>query len=115
MCYFCSKLIGARYYTSESTRDEEGHGTHTTSTVAGSAVNDVSFYGLSKGTARGGVPGAKLLHIKSVLRAKITIYILAAFDDAIADGELTSFQSHLDMLQWLVWMWTVLQLVLFMQ
>ncbi|KAK1583335.1 hypothetical protein Q3G72_022858 [Acer saccharum] len=54
------KIIGARYYNSStpgnSTRDEEGHGSRTASTAAGNQVKDTSFYGLVKGTARGGVP-----------------------------------------------------------
>ncbi|KAL6195510.1 hypothetical protein ACLB2K_031129 [Fragaria x ananassa] len=44
-----NKLIGARYYSStESARDDTGHGTHTASTAAGNAIRDVSFYGLAQ-------------------------------------------------------------------
>ncbi|XP_047341136.1 cucumisin-like [Impatiens glandulifera] len=91
-----NKIIGGRYYNSEnlydvtdfkSPRDSLGHGTHTASTAAGRQVTGVSYLNLAKGTARGGVP-----------RARIAVYkvcwsfgcdsadILAAFDDAIADG-----------------------------
>ncbi|TVU41281.1 hypothetical protein EJB05_14784, partial [Eragrostis curvula] len=82
-----NKIIGARAYqggaTGLSPRDDEGHGSHTASTVAGRAVGNVSFGGLVTGTARG---------------ARLAVYkvcwdggcgdadILAAFDDAIADG-----------------------------
>ncbi|PQQ00407.1 subtilisin-like protease SBT4.3 [Prunus yedoensis var. nudiflora] len=57
-----NKLIGARFFTSEeeSARDEIGHGSHTASTAAGNAVKDVSIYGLVPGTARGGVPSARI-------------------------------------------------------
>ncbi|KAL6275331.1 hypothetical protein ACE6H2_018932 [Prunus campanulata] len=80
-----NKLIGARRYTAESARDELGHGTHTASTVAGNAVKDVNFYGLAKGTARGGVPAARIVVYK-VWGPPLGHNVLAAFDDAIADG-----------------------------
>jgi subtilisin family serine protease len=86
---FCSKLIGARYYSStESARDDTGHGTHTASTVAGNAVKDVSFYGLAQGTARGGVPSARIAAYKVCTSSRLCSAhdTLAAFDDAIADG-----------------------------
>ncbi|KAK2989765.1 hypothetical protein RJ640_012705 [Escallonia rubra] len=88
-----NKLIGARYYLSydepseRSARDTRSHGTHTASTVAGNNVKNASFYGLLQGTARGGVPSAriaayKVCHPLGCLENDI----LAAFDDAIADG-----------------------------
>ncbi|KAL6275763.1 hypothetical protein ACE6H2_019364 [Prunus campanulata] len=79
------KLIRARRYTAESARDELGHGTHTASTVAGNAVKDVNFYGLANGTARGGVPAARIVVYK-VWGPPLGHNVLAAFDDAIADG-----------------------------
>lgn len=83
----CSKLIGARFYTEDSATDASGHGTHTASTAAGNAVKDVSFYGLAQGTARGGVPAARIAAYKvCTARACKAHDILAAFDDAIADG-----------------------------
>ncbi|KAM3732734.1 hypothetical protein ACB098_11G082000 [Castanea mollissima] len=89
-CKFCSKLIGARAYSSgESTsaRDDEGHGTQTASTAAGSKVHGASFFGLAEGIARGGVPSARIAAYKACdpLGCKEQD-ILAAFDDAIADG-----------------------------
>ncbi|KAK2637680.1 hypothetical protein Ddye_025475 [Dipteronia dyeriana] len=87
-----NKIIGARYYNSstpgDSARDEEGHGSHTASTAAGNHVKDASFYGLVKGTARGGVPSARIAAYR-VCYPDIgcgSADILAAFDDAIADG-----------------------------
>ncbi|VVB16564.1 unnamed protein product [Arabis nemorensis] len=85
-----SKLIGARFYIklagSLSARDEQGHGTHTASTAAGNVVQAASFYGLSQGTARGGVPSARVAAYKVCLKGYCSdADILAAFDDAIAD------------------------------
>ncbi|KAI3923105.1 hypothetical protein MKX01_014488 [Papaver californicum] len=85
------KIIGARYYSRgfeedegplesqnetffRSARDSNGHGTHVASTVAGSVVNNVSLFGIASGTARGGMPSARLAIYKP------------AFDDAISDG-----------------------------
>ena len=88
----CSKVIGARAYQNGVTAglsplDEQGHGSHTASTAAGRAVGNVSFGGLAGGTARGAVPGARLAIYKvcwdSACRGED---VLAAFDDAIADG-----------------------------
>ncbi|KAK7316661.1 hypothetical protein RJT34_00287 [Clitoria ternatea] len=82
------KIIGARFYEDDSARDSDGHGTHTASIVAGNKVENVSFYGLAQGTARGGVPSARVAAYK-VCAANgdcSDASILAAFDDAIADG-----------------------------
>ncbi|XP_010477301.1 PREDICTED: subtilisin-like protease SBT4.3 [Camelina sativa] len=86
-----NKLIGARFYNkfSLSARDDEGHGTHTASIAAGNAVQGASFYGLAQGTARGGVPSARIAAYKVCLKGPARcsdVNILAAFDDAIADG-----------------------------
>ncbi|RDX97409.1 Subtilisin-like protease SBT4.15, partial [Mucuna pruriens] len=90
-----NKVIGAKYFnlqnapvSNPSPVDEDGHGTHTASTAAGVAVRGASLDGIGGGTARGGVA-----------RARIAIYkvcwsgvgcsdmdLLAAFDEAIADG-----------------------------
>ncbi|CAH2069452.1 unnamed protein product [Thlaspi arvense] len=82
-----NKLIGARDYTGEGSRDSTGHGTHTASTVAGNAVADTSFYGLGNGTVIGGVPASRIVTYKvCTLLGCSSDSILAAFDDAIADG-----------------------------
>ncbi|XP_073156453.1 subtilisin-like protease SBT4.6 [Henckelia pumila] len=89
-----NKLIGARYYNSfvpydsHSARDAEGHGSHTASIAAGQVVKDASFYGIANGTARGGVPSARIAAYRVCFpfQGCQTSDILAAFDDAIADG-----------------------------
>jgi len=65
----------------------EGHGTHTTSIAAGRSVEDVSFYGLAQGTARGGAPSSRIAVYK-VCDVSLCVIsnLLAAFDDGIADG-----------------------------
>ncbi|WVZ62243.1 LOW QUALITY PROTEIN: hypothetical protein U9M48_012009 [Paspalum notatum var. saurae] len=90
-CVVASKVIGARAYhdgaTGMSPLDEQGHGSHTASTVAGRAVGNVSFDGLGAGTARGAVPGARLAVYKVCWDSACgEMDTLAAFDDAIADG-----------------------------
>ncbi|KAM1213620.1 hypothetical protein PS2_005006 [Malus domestica] len=81
------KIVGARYYLIDSARDFWGHGTHCASIVARSPVKDVSFYGLANGTARGGVPAARITAYKvcDLDFGCSSDSIMAAFDDAIAD------------------------------
>uniref|UniRef100_A0A2N9J9R9 Peptidase S8/S53 domain-containing protein n=1 Tax=Fagus sylvatica TaxID=28930 RepID=A0A2N9J9R9_FAGSY len=91
-----NKIIGARYYRSNgrigqhdfaSPRDSEGHGTHTASTAAGNLVSGASLLGLGSGTARGGVPSARIAVYKICWSdGCFDADILAAFDDAINDG-----------------------------
>ncbi|XP_021894576.1 subtilisin-like protease SBT4.13 [Carica papaya] len=82
-----NKIIGARYYTTDSARDSNGHGSHTASTAAGNAVKNVSFYGQAQGTATGGVPFGRIAAYKVCDESGCSSQaILAAFDDAIADG-----------------------------
>ncbi|XP_011102282.1 subtilisin-like protease SBT5.6, partial [Sesamum indicum] len=106
------KLIGARYYLKgyeahygplnettdfRSARDRDGHGTHTASTVAGREVPHTTLLGgFANGTAAGGAPMARLAIYKVcwAIPGQSTIFestcpgedMLAAFDDAIADG-----------------------------
>ncbi|KAL0009588.1 hypothetical protein SO802_011090 [Lithocarpus litseifolius] len=90
-----NKVIGARVYNhgslkpnpSPSPLDEDGHGSHTSSTIAGASIAGASFYGLAKGTARGGVPSARIAMYKVCWEDGCSdIDILAALDDAIDDG-----------------------------
>ncbi|CAN1257235.1 unnamed protein product [Linum perenne] len=91
-----NKIIGARFYKSmgnfvgddvKSPRDTHGHGSHTASISAGNFVPKASMKGLGKGTARGGVPSARIAVYKVCWSDGChDADILAAFDDAIADG-----------------------------
>ncbi|CAI0544387.1 unnamed protein product [Linum tenue] len=90
-----NKVIGARAYAFDNDHGEpagpspcdlEGHGSHTASTVAGSLVQGASLYGLMKGTARGGVPSARIAMYKVCGKYCTDLNILHGFDDAIADG-----------------------------
>ncbi|KAK8615283.1 hypothetical protein V6N13_069060 [Hibiscus sabdariffa] len=82
-----NKLIGARVYVTDSARDTEGHGSHTASTAAGNHIRNASFYGIAEGTARGGVPSARIAAYKVCTADGCTSEnIMAGFDDAIADG-----------------------------
>nr|XP_016502596.1 PREDICTED: subtilisin-like protease SBT4.14 [Nicotiana tabacum] len=92
-----NKLIGARYFKLDkvpdpndilSPIDVHGHGTHTSSTLAGSMVPDASLFGLARGTARGAVPSARVAMYKVcwVTSGCADIDILAAFEAAISDG-----------------------------
>ncbi|KAL7243364.1 hypothetical protein ACSBR1_015707 [Camellia fascicularis] len=106
------KLIGARYYLKgyeayygrlndtedyRSPRDKDGHGTHTASTMGGRRVANISVLGgLASGTATGGAPLVRLAiykvcwaipnHLKLEGDTCFDEDMLAAFDDAIADG-----------------------------
>lgn len=94
LSYIYRKIIGARFYKSPeddseyfTTRDVIGHGTHTSSTAAGSAVENASYYGVASGTAKGGSPNARIAMYKVCNPGGCAgSSILAAFDDAIADG-----------------------------
>ncbi|XP_038874300.1 cucumisin-like [Benincasa hispida] len=91
-----NKIIGARSYRRngqypindiKGPRDSNGHGTHVASTVAGGLVRQASMLGLGSGTARGGVPSARIAAYKVCWSDTcFSVDILAAFDDAIADG-----------------------------
>ncbi|XXG81658.1 hypothetical protein AAC387_Pa09g2238 [Persea americana] len=97
------KLIGARSFSRGfrtavayrgeqvreivSPRDQDGHGTHTASTAAGSPAANASLLGYATGTARGMAPRARLAAYKVCWSTGcFGSDILAGMDAAIADG-----------------------------
>lgn len=92
------KLIGARFFSrgydmasgskeSQSPRDDDGHGTHTASTAAGSLVENASLLGYASGNARGMAPHARLATYRVCWKSGcLGSDILAAIDRAILDG-----------------------------
>lgn len=99
------KLIGARYFSKgyhmasggrgffkkpkeiESPRDQDGHGTHTASTAAGSQVANASLLGYASGTARGMATRARVASYKVCWTSGcFGSDILAGMDRAIEDG-----------------------------
>ncbi|CAI0560740.1 unnamed protein product [Linum tenue] len=72
-----------------SPRDKDGHGTHTAATFAGRQVRNASALGgFARGTASGGAPLARLAVYKEKIGGNTCFDedMLAAMDDAIADG-----------------------------
>lgn len=94
------KLIGARYFSRgfhmaadkparelDSPRDKDGHGTHTSSTAAGSHVANASLLGYASGTARGMAVHARVATYKVCWSSGcFGSDILKGMDQAIADG-----------------------------
>ncbi|KAL8064345.1 hypothetical protein ABFX02_01G083200 [Erythranthe guttata] len=83
-----NKIIGARYFASldDSPLDDDGHGTHTASTAAGSFVAGANVFGNANGTASGIAPMAHLAIYKVCSFFCPESSILAAMDAAIENG-----------------------------
>lgn len=96
------KLIGARFFLtgyeaakgpvdtskeSRSPRDNDGHGTHTSSTAAGSAVRGADLLGYAAGTAKGMAPHARVATYKVCwVGGCFSSDILKAMEVAVNDG-----------------------------
>ncbi|EER90842.1 subtilisin-like protease SBT1.7 [Sorghum bicolor] len=96
------KLIGARFFLtgyeaakgpvdtskeSRSPRDNDGHGTHTSSTAAGGAVQGADLLGYAAGTAKGMAPRARVATYKVCwVGGCFSSDILKAMEVAVTDG-----------------------------
>ncbi|CAO2143841.1 unnamed protein product [Urochloa humidicola] len=102
--YCNNKLVGAKFFVlgyeaargalnsssteSRSPLDANGHGTHVSSTAAGSGAVGASYFGYANGTAIGMAPGARIAAYKACWAGTTCTSsdLLMAFDEAIKDG-----------------------------
>lgn len=95
-----NKLIGARQMLAtykaviglgpgefDSARDDNGHGTHTTSTAAGNAGAVANIFGINRGAISGIAPRAHIIAYKGLGEfGGFESDLTAAIDTAVADG-----------------------------
>ncbi|KAL3830280.1 hypothetical protein ACJIZ3_019082 [Penstemon smallii] len=97
-----NKLIGVRFFNKgfkaenpdvknipfiDSARDNDGHGTHVSSTAAGNYVQGASYFGYASGTSKGMAPRARLAMYKlaCILGDVYPSDVIAAIDASIDD------------------------------
>ncbi|PWA58471.1 subtilase family protein [Artemisia annua] len=96
------KLIGARFFAkgyeatlgpideskeNRSPRDDDGHGTHTSTTTGGSVVAGANLFGYATGSARGMAPRARVAVYKVCwVGGCFSSDILSAMDKAVSDN-----------------------------
>lgn len=79
-------VVGDEVYP-DSARDSNGHGTHTTTTAAGTPVAHAPVFGVDRGPATGIAPGAKVLAYKVCgLAGCFSSDSIGGVEQAIADG-----------------------------
>ncbi|CAI0424553.1 unnamed protein product [Linum tenue] len=83
-----NKLVGARVFNNSLiVANINGHGTHTSSTAAGSFVDRASYFGYARGTAKGTSPKAHVAVYKALFgEYSSPCDAVAAIDQAVADG-----------------------------
>jgi subtilisin family serine protease len=80
-------LIGAEDFEFDSARDDNGHGTHTSSTAAGNANVPAQTFGIPRGNITGIAPRAHLIMYKGLgVQGGFTSDLVAAINRAVADG-----------------------------
>ncbi len=80
-------LIGAEPFEYDSARDDNGHGTHTTSTAGGNAGVAASIFGIDRGIVSGIAPRAHVVMYKGLgTQGGFSSDLAAAIDQAVADG-----------------------------
>ncbi|NQX11864.1 S8 family serine peptidase [Microbacteriaceae bacterium VKM Ac-2855] len=81
---------GPEAYCSEtacSARDAEGHGTHTATTTAGSAVDSSPIFGVDRGAISGVAPGASVIAYRALgPSGGFTGDLVAAIGQSVLDG-----------------------------
>ena len=95
-----TKLVGAREFLDtykantglaegefDSARDDDGHGTHTSTTAAGNADVRATVLGVDQGTVSGIAPDAQVIAYKAIgSTGGYASDLVAAIDQAVADG-----------------------------